>query len=184
MIGAHNTLSYFPPAKWWMKPFAFVFKCQNKSLSKLIAEGCTFFDIRVSYDRDDQMIASHGLARFNASIPMVIYFISQYAKSRPVVRLILENGNARQREYFKKQCALLEAAFDNVKFIGGNYRKTWERLYEFSGDDIRDNIVQYVGSMQSWWGKLCPWLYARIYNRRNLREAAANPDKYYLFDFL
>lgn len=182
MIGAHNTLTAYPPRSWWMRPFAFLYKCQRKYVGELLKEGVEFFDIRLRFG-EDRIWACHGLADIDVYVFAMIVLIARGA-SNPTIRLILEKGDDVDKELFINQCRNLEYEFPNVKFIGGNYKPTWERLYAFKNDDVQDNIVQYVGSMQSWWGKICPWLYARLRNRKNLAKAIAEPDKYYLFDFL
>lgn len=182
MIGAHNTLSAYRPRKWWMKPFAFVYKCQRKNLYELIDNGVTFFDIRIRYDRDN-IRACHGVADFDVNVSYTLWHIVDFL-DRPVIRLILEKGDEADRKRFVKDCENLEDFYPDIKFIGGNFKPTWERLYTFKNDDVHDNIVQYIGSMQTWWGKICPWLYAKLRNRKNLAKAQAEPDKYYLFDFI
>lgn len=182
MIGAHNTLSAYPPRKWWMRPFAFVYKCQSKGLDSLIERGVTFFDIRIRYDKGF-LRGCHGYADFDCNLSYAIYLIAT-SVSNPTIRLILEKGDDADKKRFIEGCECLEHFYPYVKFIGGNFKPTWERLYTFKNDDIHDNIVQYVGSMQTWWGKICPWLYAKIKNKKNLAEAKATPDKYYLFDYL
>lgn len=182
MIGAHNALSGYKPLKWWMRPFSFLYKCQTKTITRLIDDGVTFFDIRVSFN-GNKAIGSHGLAKFDAEATSYINLIC-FNVEEPVIRIILENGNEEDKVKFKEWAHLLQIYQPNAKFIGGNYKPTWERLVEFTNDDVHDNIIQYVGSMQTWWGKIFPRLYAKLNNKKNLKIAKANPDKYYLFDYL
>lgn len=182
MIGAHNSLSAYPPRKWWMRPFAFVYKCQCHSVGELINRGVEFFDIRMRYDGSSKW-ACHGLADFDTHVWAMIHLIAR-SRPNPTIRLILEKGTAADKERFRKECLLLEMSYPNVRFIGGNFKPTWERLYDFKNDDVHDNIIQYVGSMQTWWGKICPWLYAKLYNKKNMASAIVAPERYYLFDFL
>lgn len=124
------------------------------------------------------------MARMNASVWPALCAINDSA-SQPIVRLILEDGEAYERKLFSRLCKQAEAMFPAVKFIGGNFKPTWEKLYDFEGDDIGDNICQMVGSMdpkRKWFGAVWPWLYAKLYNKRHLAEIEDN--KFYLFDYL
>ena len=183
MIGAHNTLSAYKPIKWWARLFKFAYRCQNKTIEQLVAEGITFFDIRVCWN-DFEGLGAHGIAEFNVSPWNQISYICKNVE-KPIIRLILEKGNELDKELFILAASHAQRQFDNAKFIGGNYKPTWERLIQFPYDDIQDNIIQKVGSMDTkhrWWGAIWPWLYAKIYNKQNL--ANVDTEKYYLFDFL
>lgn len=182
MIGAHNILSAYRTRKWWMRPFAFAHKCQSKRLLDLTAMGVQFFDIRVCY-RNYRAWGAHGIAEYDVNVYNVLKEISDNFMY-PTVRIILEKGSDTDKLLFRNDCDRWQELYPNVKFIGGNFKPTWERIYTFENDDVRDNIVQYVGSMQTWWGKLCPWLYAKLYNDKNFARAMVEPSKYYLFDFL
>lgn len=183
MIGAHNALSGYKPTRRWMRLFRFAYRCQNKTIEQLIGFGVTFFDIRVRFTkRCHWPCAAHGLASFNISVSSAVMLISRRV-SNPTVRLILESGEKDKSEFIA-YCRMVESTYPNIRFIGGNYKPTWEKLYTFKDDDIGDNITQYVGSMQTWWGKLCPWLYARLYNRKNLAKTCLRQSKLFLFDFL
>lgn len=183
MIGAHNTLSAYRPLNWWMRPFAFIYRCQRKDVGALIDAGVTFYDLRFAY-RGNTPIGSHGIAKFRVNPLSVISEICTRVE-RPVIRVILEEGDYDAVRLFRTDIETAMRSFPNAKFIGGNYRPTWRRLLDLPDDDVRDNIVQLVGSMQTkWWGKAWPWLYARLHNGKHLEEAAAHPEKYYLFDYL
>lgn len=50
MIGSHNSATYLPEKKWWMKALRPWTKCQNKSLKQQYDEGIRYFDFRVKID--------------------------------------------------------------------------------------------------------------------------------------
>lgn len=74
---------------------------------------------------------------------------------------------------FKEFCHYTEEYledYDFIKFIGGNSKGNWEKLYTFE-DDIPDKYVhQYVSSMANdvrWYEKIFPFLYAKRCNKKN-----------------
>lgn len=183
MIGAHNCLTAYRPTKWWMGLVSPVWKCQRLTIGELIEKGVEFFDIRVSRD-NDRWVGAHGIAKVDVEIWPLVYAIADGVSS-PVIRLILEHGDKWEQTMFASMCNKLELIFPSVKFIGGNFKPTWEKLYDFESDDIGDNICQMVGSMdvkRKWFGAVWPWLYARLYNKRHL--ATVEDGKFYLFDYL
>jgi len=60
---SHNTMTYLPVRQWWLRPFAFMARCQSKD----IKDQCRitgFFDIRVL---DHIIIAREGYFSFRQS---------------------------------------------------------------------------------------------------------------------
>ena len=185
MIGAHNTLTAYRPIHWWMRPLAFAWKCQNKTIPQLIRCGVTLFDIRVCY-KDLRAYGAHGLTTINIPIEQTLRLISDILPNS-TVRLILERGGNTEKLMFKSDAAKWCHSYPNIRFIGGNFKPTWQQIISFPNNDIHDNISQYVGSMDNkhrWWAKCCPWLYARIFNKQNFHHVIDNPTKPYFFDFI
>lgn len=183
IIGAHNCLTAYRPTKWWMRLASPVWRCQSRKLDVLVAKGVKLFDIRV-VRHGGLWKAAHGLAVVGIEVYPVLFYISDNVPGA-VVRLIMERGSEYEQKMFARFCSQAEAMFPDVKFIGGNYKPTWEKLHRFEGDDVGDGICQMVGSMdpkRKWWGAVWPWLYARIYNKKHM--ATVEEGKYYLFDFL
>lgn len=185
MIGAHNVLSAYKPRRWWMYLGRFAHRCQRRKVGELMAIGVQFFDIRVCY-RGFRAIGAHGVAEYDVDVYKVLDEISRCIMY-PAVRIILEKGDDIEKKLFRSDCELWQELFPNIKFIGGNYKPTWERIVVFPYDDVRDNITQYVGSMDArrrWWGRIWPRLYARLYNDENLGKTVCRTGEYFLFDFL
>lgn len=169
MTGTHNTLTSSEPLRWWHRLTVPFWRCQSLSLGSQIVHGVDFFDIRVRR-HNYAWHGAHGSVLLDISADEAIRSIS-FVVERPTVRLILEKGDQADRRAFAQWCMSLEGSYPAVKFIGGNYKPTWKHLYKFSTDDIGDNIDQRVGSMRSWYGKICPWLWAKLHPHR-LTEAA------------
>jgi len=58
-------------------PFA---KCQSKTISEQIIEGVTYFDLRIAYDKHDNLIICHGLWKCKKSLNDVVNRIDLYAR--------------------------------------------------------------------------------------------------------
>jgi hypothetical protein len=174
-------MSYLTPEKWWMKIFNFIAKCQEKSL--LEQTGCQVFDIRVCYDGDKLKFA-HGLITYKTDL--TINLILKYIETcidDPIVRLILEK-DYKGKEKFIELCKTVEEKYPKIKFYGGNYKKTWEKLYNFK-QDLEGITDQWVSSMAKdvrWYEKFIPKLYARRMNKVNINNIDKN--RINLFDFV
>ena len=66
IIGTHNTMSYLPPKRWWMRPLRVFARCQRKTLAEQIAAGAQVFDLRVYRDNGYWCFA-HGLVKFKGA---------------------------------------------------------------------------------------------------------------------
>lgn len=178
MVGAHNTFTAYPPLKLWGWICLFVWKCQTKKIPQLISEGIHFFDIRVCR-RNGEWYGAHGVVTINAS-PMAWLMYINRCSGGAVVRLILEKGNAEDCEAFVQFCHSVEQYCPAIKFIGGRFKPTWKRLYNFKSDYILDSeITQIVGSMdksdnivRKLIGKICPRLWHKVWGK-NYQDSAS-----------
>lgn len=54
MLGSHNTMSYLPATKWWMKLITTWHRCQNRDIvNQYIIKDVKYFDIRLRVIDDD-----------------------------------------------------------------------------------------------------------------------------------
>jgi len=47
ILGSHNSWSYLPPKKWYMKPFRFTAQCQDWDIKTQYEHGVRCFDLRL-----------------------------------------------------------------------------------------------------------------------------------------
>lgn len=114
--------------------------------------------------------------------------LQEYAKEhgKIYVRIILESVNAKKEELEKSifglLCMNLERSYQNLIFVGGNYKKTWEVVYNFK-NDYEPHFDQWVSSMQkcNLIERICPWLYAKKHNEENKERISK---KFNTFDFI
>lgn len=174
ILGSHNSLSYLPVKKWWMKPIAFTAKCQRKTIKEQYELGVRCFDLRVRFNKYGLGIIAHGIVEYGFTASQVYEDLAWLNEQGGCyVRVIHEVRSARQykhrrKELFQHFCQLIEDEYDNIHFWCGRNLFSWERDYHF--DYYDPSCCEKYASvcppkiLDDWW----PWLYARLHNK-NLR---------------
>lgn len=189
--GTHNSMSYLPVKNWWMFPFIPVARCQGKDYREQFREGARVFDLRVCYnDKDGLWGFAHGMMRFKSpwvgNVINGLYTLAKQSGETVYVRLILERcENGLHASNFTMLCQRMEKMYgSHIRFVGGNRKSDWKKLYVFE-NDISDTLNnQWVGSMAedaSWIERLIPYLYARRHNKKNRERLKPILN---LFDFI
>lgn len=201
IVGTHNSMSYLKPKYWFLKPFNFIAKCQSLSIEEQ-SNICNIIDVRVYWDvKTNKWEFAHGSMSFKSDMDVydVCDIFLKGCRERnewPHIRIILEkviNKKNEEQEFkrFSSLCNWLETIYGTqITFMGGNYKKTWKKLYQFKGYNVFNDaaIHQFVGSMAEdarWYEKIIPWLYAKRMNKKNqifLRHTEEN--NAYIFDFI
>lgn len=186
VIGTHNSMSYLPVKQWYLKPFNFIAKCQNKSILNQIDE-FNYIDIRVCLINNVLHFA-HGVITYKCDALKMLNIILRSIDSRKqfYVRIILEKvikNKDVEFNWFHALCNTLKNNYPYITFFGGNYKKDWTQIYNFR--TINEVFVtQYISSMQNdvrWYEKICPYFYAKrknVDNQFNLKVGIN------LFDFI
>lgn len=182
LIGAHNAFTYLKASQWWLRPLWIFWRCQSRGIEHQARNGARLFDVRLRFRKGGTCV-SHGCVRFDLSAGEAMELLLRHVES-PTVRLLLEGGSEEDKKHFRTLCADMERRYPDVRFIGGNYKPTWERLYAFGRDNICNAIDQQVGSMKSIYGKALPWLWHRLNGKEALERARKSAAGVYLFDFL
>ena len=175
ILGSHNSWSYLPVRKWWMKPIAFMARCQNIDIRKQYEMGVRCFDLRVRFDSDGNMIVAHGIIEYKDAHALIALMWLDDRKDC-YVRVLHEARSEKQYtkysvESFKKFCCMLENNFKNTRFWCGRNLYNWKTDYDFGDDPYYDEKYGSVSDMKwlyGWW----PWLYAKLHNRKNLKEGS------------
>ena len=204
ILGSHNSMSYLAPAHWWMWPFRIFVRCQKKTIREQFFSGVKCFDLRVSFDSHGRARFSHGLVDFilpaaftnGTSLPdpvhnpvlCVLDLLDTFAVGDNIiyVRFILEKKKSQgDFDRFYKLCKYVEETYRHLSFIGGVYKKTWERIYDFNDTITETEIAQPIGSMAPdarWYERLIPAIYAL---RHNSKATITPPtEKILLCDFV
>ena len=191
VYGSHNTMTYLPIKNWWMFPGLFIARCQNHNIEEQFKKGARVFDLRIYFNtKSKQWEFAHGLINFKSrddiyKVVYNIYNLTEYTARDIYVRLILEKWSSESEcRQFAKMCKTFEIYYPELKFIGGNRKGDWKKLYTFK-TDIPDNLNnQWVSSMAEdarWYEKVFPFLYALRMNKKNRLRMK---EKLNLFDFV
>lgn len=65
-IGSHNTMTYLPVKRRYMKLFNWIAKCQDLTLYQQYCEGIRVFDFRIAYDKYGNPEFAHGLVKYRS----------------------------------------------------------------------------------------------------------------------
>lgn len=174
ILGSHNSWSYLPVRKWWMKPIAFTARCQNVDIRKQYELGVRCFDLRVRFDNDGNMIVAHGIIEYKEAHALIALMFLD-GKKDCYVRVLHETRTEKQHtqysvEQFRKFCYTIEKHFNNVHFWCGRNLYDWEVDYDFDGEDPTcDEKYASVCPpklIDDWF----PWLFAKKHNSEILEH--------------
>lgn len=188
-LASHNSWSYLPPKKWWMRPFSFVAKCQNKNIREQYKAGVRLFDLRVKFMHYYGFpVLAHGLTEYDSSgLEADLRWLNNQLDV-VYVQVVLEIGKSdcMQELAFVNWCKTIRRRYTNVIFVGFNRKYDWIPLL----DDKQGNlpIAGCFASAPSdkWYSKindLWPWLWAKLHNREVL-EAYKDYEGWVMMDFV
>lgn len=187
ILGSHNSMSYLKPKKWYLYPFRFIAKCQNKTIQEQYEEyKVRVFDIRIAYNKNGIPEFRHGTMSFKGvTLEEILEYLNK-KRTKPYVRLILElnkcnKDTTRQTFLFKQDCQRFQDTYTNIRFFGAFRKFDWEQIFEFKLKDL--DINQKVSSMQgNKIDDLWPWLYAKLNNKKSIKEGTKH--KCLMLDFI
>ena len=97
MFATHNSSTGEKPYNFWAKYFQFIAKCQDKTLMTQYVYGVRLFDIRVRYDKNNELRCCHGLAQYDMTLRSIVNnFI--YAPSVPTINVTYEGKLAKEKQ--------------------------------------------------------------------------------------
>ena len=188
-LAAHNTLSYLPPKKWWLRPLKFMARCQSKTIEEQYnIYGIRFFDFRVSFNKYGNLIFKHGLFEYKSDKTIFDYLDWLSCQNdRVVVRILLEEfKNNNNEAKFIDLCSTLEEKYPTIKFCGGCYKRG-KKIYEFkryeniSYIEIHSSVTTTYG----WVDEFFPWVYAKLKNKYNIKRMRDSKEfDYLMIDFV
>lgn len=188
-LGSHNTFTYLPAKRWWMKIFAITARCQRVDLMEQYELGVRLFDLRVRFDKNGAMVICHGLIEYQCQFSRLLLILDEINKKGDCyMRIVLETAkpDKEQERRFRNLCSTLSTIFDSIHFFGGNNRADWNcknPIYQFDTpmQDLDDRYSSTTTLFPKGWkwlhyiDDLCPILYAKLHNRRN-KEAGTTHD--------
>ena len=186
-LASHNSWSYLPPRKWWMKPLKFTAKCQD-------------VDIQTQYEKYDVRCFDLRL-KFRNGAPVVVHNTIEYdidsvglskdlewldSKGDVYIRIILDirckkEYTMEQKGLFIDFCYDVEKYFPHIRFWCGEGLYDKEVLYKFKYHPSCEEKYASVCSpklLDDWW----PRMYAKKNNRKLLKEGTKK--QYLMLDFV
>ena len=195
-LGSHNSFTYLPIKKWWMRPFAWIAKCQRIDIFSQFLLGVRLFDIRVRFNKKKEMVICHGLMEYKFSKKDLYYTLGILQFYGDVyIRVILETSepDLDQESGFYFFCLNLERDFPKIHFFGGNNKTDWycqNPIYKFNNplEDIEHKYsspTTLFEEEKNWMKYLddwCPFIYAKLRNKRNYKQGTTH--KWLMMDFV
>lgn len=196
-LASHNTMSYLKP-QWWVRPFAFMARCQSKDIYEQYKAGARMFDLRVTFDDNGTPYFAHGLASYkDYDVDEILRWIRdisrEYQKEtgeRIVVRVFNErNDNV---DIFDEFCHEIYERFGRDIQFCGFHNKNCQYYVNIPLDDV-EYIDKYASNncqkhnngncTGRWYDDLCPWIYAWLHNKKNRRKFETT-DGFLMQDFI
>ena len=186
-IASHNSFSYLKPRHWWLRPFAWMARCQRVCVAEQYHRyQAQLFDLRVRFDtKTGQIIICHGLMEYTAPdscLDSTLTFLSLRPEDI-YMRVVLESKHPDEQEQqlFREFCSMLETTYPDLYFFGGNDRSDWScqhPIYDF-GTPMPDIDEQHASTTALFsrfprLDDLWPWLYARLFNHRNIKKGTSH----------
>ena len=171
IIGSHNSWSYLPPKKWWMKLIRFSARCQDLNIVKQYELGVRCFDLRIRFDENNRPVVAHGIIEYNIDESELIQSLEWLNRKKDVVIRILHEVRTRKQytqesvKSFINYCSKLQCRFDKIKFWCGKNLYDWREDFNFS----------YKPTCEEKYASVCKpkiiddW-YPRLFAKRNNRE--------------
>ena len=188
IIGSHNSWSYLPVRKWWMRPIAFMARCQRADIKTQYEKyGVRCFDLRVRFNEYGLGVVAHGIVEYCFTASKIYEDLAwlekkgdAYVRVIHEVRTVKQYKN-RQRNLFRHFCERLEQDYRDIRFWCGREMCCWGYDYHFMADDptCEEKYASVCPPklVDDWW----PWLFARRNNRSIL--AAGTKKDILLIDF-
>ena len=158
-----------------MKPIAFTARCQSVDIRAQYEMGVRCFDLRIRSDRDGALQVAHGCVVYDIGLFALMRVLSWLDKRGDVMVRVLHEvrrdsqHTEKARVLFADTCGYLAKEYPHIRFWCGRNLYDWQKDYDFGNDpscEERYSSVCPPKLIDDWW----PWLYARLHNRKILRE--------------
>ena len=180
ILGSHNSMTYLQPDNYLYKLFSFCWKCQSSNIEYQLNHNIRCFDLRIVLN-DNKWSFAHGKALLKGdTLDNILNICNKYSVENNIkiyIRLILEESKenkAQEDQFIKLVYNLYNKYTPNLIFFEFTRKYDWKQLVDL-GYTIQEP-VQYVGSMQSWYGKIWPWLYWKLNHKKNQENIASLQD--------
>lgn len=195
-LASHNTFTFLTPRTWWMRLLAFTARCQRVNFDKQLDCGAQMFDVRVRFKGSGVPIICHGLIEYQEYLPVTdsLLYLNYCCKRDDIhyyCRMVLETKHPDdfQLQSFRALCKAYQDTFQDIVFFGGNDRSDWScqhPVYDF-GTPMPDIDEEHASTTALFsrfprLDDLWPWLYARLFNHRNIQTGTTH--EWLMIDFV
>lgn len=205
-LGSHNSMTYLKP-QWWLRPLAWIGRCQSLSIKQQFDAGARWFDLRIAFDNKGFPFFAHGLMSYkgvpvNDVLKTLDALSSDCVGEKVYIRILNERDSNYSKILFRAFCANVIKEYPNLVFTGGQNKKDWKLIYDFGNYpdmplidkysscnhdkceyDENGNDVNHINNTGVVIDDICPKWYAKRNNLRN-RNEYINQDVYLLLDFI
>lgn len=171
IIGSHNSWSYLPVKQWYLRPIAFMARCQRMNIkTQYTCYGIRCFDLRVRFT-GDKLVIAHGIFEYECNFADLTSNLKYLNIRRDCcVRVIHE---VRKKEdytpeainNFREFCCYLTQEYEGIKFWCGRNLYNWDVDYTFDYNPSCEENYSSVKTpklIDDWF----PWLYAKLHNKK------------------
>jgi hypothetical protein len=172
-IGSNNSLTYLEPSSWWLKIFKIFIRHQHKDYEYQYKYcGVRYFDIRVSYDKNNRMVLKDRNNTYKVfSMYEIFDFFNKFCDV--TVSLTLDESleermwenNDRLSDRFKETCRIVETIYPCINFCGGYRRYDNKKLYRFDNDTPHIIDVDEQSKFYSIVTRFFPFMRNRLNNK-------------------
>lgn len=190
IVGSHNSWTYLPAKKWWMKIIAFTARCQSLNIrDQYNICGVRCFDLRIKFTKDGFLVIAHGIIEYKYSSLELIKDLEwlNNQSEQVYIRIIHEVRKKKEYteesiEYFVNQIIFYQCHFTKLKFFCG--RNLYNGNHDYMFPEPEPTCSESYSSVcppkiiDDWW----PWLFAYL-NNKKIKEKGTNKD-ILLIDFV
>jgi hypothetical protein len=172
-IGSNNSLTYLEPSSWWLKIFKIFIRHQRRDYEYQYKYcGVRYFDIRVSYDKNNRMVLKDRNNTYKVfSMYEIFDFFNKFCDV--TVSLTLDESleermwenNDRLSDRFKETCRIVETIYPCINFCGGYRRYDNKKLYRFDNDTPHIIDVDEQSKFYSIVTRFFPFMRKRLNNK-------------------
>lgn len=195
ILGSHNSMTYLKSNNVLMNIFKFCWRCQTSDIDTQLYKGVRCFDIRIRL-KNDNWVFAHGSSTFKTPVfdgykglDGLLSHLNRHAVCtlrKIYIRLILEESKenlTQEKAFVEKVKEIYNKYTPNLVFFEFTRKFDWKVLVD-TGVHVKEP-EQFVGSMKSWYGKVWPWLYWKLNNKRDKEKFNKMEDNdIALFDFI
>jgi len=168
-IASHNSWSFLPVRQWWLRPFAWMARCQSLNIEQqYYNHHIRHFDLRMRFDKDGNFVACHGLVNYRGNITNDLDWLNgKVWKENPIsVRILFDfrNGkNTYDEVLYTEFINYLRVYFPALTILSCRSLPEWEKLADVPDAEWEEYSASKAKPRL--WG-LFPWLYAKTHNKK------------------